>query len=829
MTLAALHPNERGIITKVKGRGGFRKRIMEMGFIVGQEVSVIQKAPLQDPVEYHIMGYHVSLRNSEAQLIDIVPLESNSEYEAKKTSTPETRGSAYITQKVNIQKKNITIAFVGNPNSGKTTLFNLASGSSERVGNYSGVTVEAKEARFKLRDYTFQVTDLPGTYSMTAFSPEELYVRKFIIDNTPDIVVNVLDATNLERNLFLTTQLIDMDVKVIAALNMFDEFQASNASLDYKTLGTLLGIPFIPTVGNKGKGLDDLLEEVIRVYEDQNDTLRHIHIYYGATIEEGIEKIQEKLRCPANYNILDRISSRFIAIKLLEKDADAYNKAAMLSNGKEIMETAQHEIGKIEATLHEDSESAITDAKYGFIAGALKETYTLPANKEKKSKSERIDKVLTHKFWGIPIFVAFMALTFYITFFLGAYPQGWIEDGVKWLSVVLGNGLPDGMFKDLLIDGILGGVGGVIVFLPFIILLYFFISIMEDTGYMARAVFIMDKVMHKIGLHGKSMIPLLMGFGCNVPAILSTRIIESRNNRIITMLITPFMSCTARLPVYILFIGALFTHAWQQGLMLFSLYGIGILLAVITALLFSKLVFKKADIPFVMELPPYRIPTKRSILKHLWSRTAQYLRKIGGIVMLASIIIWALNYFPRHNQKSDAYQAQVTQLENAKATLNNEAAQAAVSMQIDSLHKEMRTAQQEYSYIGQFGRFIVPAMAPLGFDWKMSVAVITGVAAKELTMGTLGVLYQVEDAVDHPEALEEKIQAQTYPSGEKVFTPLVAISFMLFVLIYFPCIAVIAAIKKESGSWKWAVFTILYTCTLAYLVSFAVFQIGSLF
>ena len=831
MTLVDLQPKEHAIIAKVRGHGSFRKRIMEMGFIAGQTVEVIQRAPLQDPVEYRIMGYNVSLRNSEAQLVEVISVSETNIF--KKAISLKTLDSDFLNNKIDVHKKNITLAFIGNPNSGKTTLFNLASGSSERVGNYSGVTVEAKMAHFKLRDYTFDVTDLPGTYSLTAFSPEELYVRKFILNQMPDIVVNVVDASNLERNLFLTTQLIDMDIKVIVAFNMYDELLQSGATLDYERLGKLLGIPFIPTIGSKGKGINDLLEKAIEVYEDKDETLRHIHIYYGETLESAIGKIQDKLYVPCNRDMMNKVSSRFLSIKMIEKDADIQNMIANLTNGGDILETAQREVGIIENTLSVDSEAAVTDAKYGFIAGALKETYTPPTSQNTKSKSDRIDTVLTHKIWGIPIFVVFMALTFYITFFLGVYPQGWIENSVGWLSVIIGNNLTDGMLKDLLIDGILGGVGGVIVFLPFIVLLYFFISIMEDTGYMARAVFIMDKVMHKIGLHGKSMIPLLMGFGCNVPAILSTRIIESRNNRLVTMLITPFMSCTARLPVYILFIGALFSgNALVKGMMLFSLYAVGVLLAIITALLLNKLVFKVADVPFVMELPPYRIPTRRSVLKHLWTRTGQYLRKIGGIVLIASIIIWALNYFPRHSDKTNTIQAQIDQLDNIYSDANI-AEKAYLTTQIDSLHKEMKAAHQEYSYIGHVGRFIMPVLKPLGFDWKMSIAIITGVAAKELTMGTLGVLYHVEEVVESPTALEEKIQAQVYTSGEKlgqkIFTPLVGISFMMFVLIYFPCIAVIAAIKKESGSWKWAIFTIFYTCAWAYLMSFAVYKIGGLF
>jgi ferrous iron transport protein B len=837
LTLSDLSPGEKGIITKVKGHGAFRKRILEMGFIAGKEVGVIQRAPLMDPVEYNVMGYNVSLRNSEARLIEVV-----TETESSRIFTGTSNGTIegdLLNNAALTKGKTINVALVGNPNCGKTTLFNYASGSRERVGNYSGVTVDAKEARFRRGEYTFVVTDLPGTYSISAYSPEELFVRDHIIDSSPDVIVNIIDTSNLERNLYLTTQLIDMDVRMVGVLNMFDEVERSGNTLDHVQLGKLLGVPFVTTIGSRGKGIDEMLQKIIDVYEDQDPTRRHIHINYGRIIEPGIAKIRELLRLPGNLSLLDKVSARFLAIKLIEKDRATEVMIESLENFREIIAEVDAQITRIETEQRQDTESLIADAKYGFIAGALHETF-IPNPVVQRRKSEVIDTIITHKVWGIPIFIFLMWLTFYGTFKLGNYPMEWIERLVEYTSEILERTLSDGMLKDLLIQGIIGGVGGVIIFLPNILLLYLFISLMEDTGYMARAAFIMDKLMHRIGLHGKSFIPLLMGFGCNVPAILSTRIIESRRDRLITMLINPFMSCSARLPVYILFISAFFSS--YQGTILFAMYGIGVLLAIGSALLFKKAIFKQPDVPFVMELPPYRTPTIRTILKHMWNRAEQYLRKIGGVILIASIIIWALGYFPRETSEdhrfdsriatiNDQYSRQILQTQTGPELIEQMLSQQ--EDEIEQIQHEKESHRQLNSYIGRLGHFIEPVMRPLGFDWKMSVALLTGVAAKEITVGTLGVLYQAgENSDENSASLITKIQQQTYHDGprmgQKVFTPLVAFSFMLFILIYFPCVAVVAAIRKESGDWRWAAFIVVYTTGLAYLASLAVFQIGSL-
>ncbi|MBP7850090.1 MAG: ferrous iron transport protein B [Lentimicrobiaceae bacterium] len=833
MTLLDLEIGSKALITKVKGRGAFRKRITEMGFVKGQEVRAVQKAPMNDPIEYHIMGYNVSLRNSEARLIEIVTEEEAVSYKGNGFEGTLQEGE-WLRRAAREKERHIHVALVGNPNSGKTTIFNHASGSRERVGNYGGVTVDAKEARFRLDGYTFQVVDLPGTYSLAAYSPEELYVRRYIYDELPDVVVNVVDASNLERNLYLTTQLIDMDVRVVVALNMFDDMERKGDNLDYTMLGKMLGIPFIPTVGSKGRGIDQLLRRIIEVYEDSDPDLRHIHINYGETIERGIAAIQEKIRIPENLSITDKISSRFLAIKLLEKDTAAIDRLQAAVNKPEILHTAEKERKRIEDAYQDDGETIITDAKYGFVEGALKQTLSLN-RVQRKRKTEIVDAFITHKLWGIPIFLLFMWLTFFSTFRVGNYFMEWIEEGVNWLSALLYARMEGGWLKDLLIQGILGGVGGVIVFLPNIVILYFFIALMEDSGYMARAVFIMDKAMHRIGLHGKSFIPLLMGFGCNVPAILSTRMIESRRDRLVTMLINPFMSCSARLPVYILFISAFF--ASNQTSILFLIYGVGVSLAIFSALLFKRTLFRKVDIPFVMELPPYRVPTIRTLLKHMWHRAGQYLRKIGGVILVASIIIWALGYFPRHTPYDAAYQAKISAL-TAEVSL---ALDGKADRTLEQIEEELSQVNTEWSYerqrnslIGQIGHAVEPIMRPLGFDWKMSVAIVTGVAAKEIVVGTLGVLYQADpDEVESGNSsLVYKLREQVYQEGsrkgEYVFRPLVALAFMFFILIYFPCIAVISAISRESGSWKYAAFTVFYTTGMAWFVSFLVFQIGSL-
>lgn len=784
MRLSELRTGDKGVIVKVMGRGAFRKRIIEMGFIRGKEVIVIQNAPLKDPIHYRVMGYDVSLRRSDAALIEVV---SAADFEKEQaTSVQDTNRSAdsFILpsgnelQAIALHKgKTINVALVGNPNCGKTSLFNFASGAHEHVGNYSGVTVDAKEGTFQQNGYTFRIVDLPGTYSLSAYTPEELYVRKHLNEEQPDVVINVIDASNLERNLYLTAQLIDMDVRMVIALNMYDELERHGNKFDHESLAKMIGAPIIPTVSKTGFGIEDLFNRVIKVYEEEDPVIRHIHINYGESLEKGISNVRKTLK--NSVDIPKSLSKRYLSIKLLEGDREIETFIKTLPGAETIFQERDRNTALIEKLLQEDCETAFTNARYGFISGALRETYEQNMIKEATS-TQIIDLFVTHKVLGFPIFILFMWIMFEATFRLGGYPMEWIEALVEVIGNFVRNHMSEGPLKDLLVDGIIGGVGGVIVFLPNILILYMFISFMEDSGYMARAAFIMDKIMHKMGLHGKSFIPLIMGFGCNVPAIIASRTIENRKSRLITMLVNPLMSCSARLPIYLLLVGAFFPN--NASLVLLSIYVIGIVLAVVMARLFSKFLIKGDDTPFVMELPPYRMPTAKSIFRHTWEKGAQYLKKMGGIIMIASIIIWFLGYYPNH----DAY--------------------------------ETVAEQQENSYIGQLGRGIEPVIKPLGFDWKLGIGLLSGVGAKELVVSTLGVLY-----ADDPDADSVSL-AERIP-----ITPLVAFCYMLFVLIYFPCIAALAAIKQESGSWKWALFAACYTTALAWLVSFTVYQIGGLF
>ena len=821
MRLSELHTGEKGVIVKVMGRGAFRKRIIEMGFIRGKEVDVIQNAPLKDPIHYRVMGYDVSLRRNDAAMIEVV---SSAEYAKAQMSQPDETRSAdsYIQpstedlQAIAIHRgKTINVALVGNPNCGKTSLFNFASGAHEHVGNYSGVTVDAKEGTFQQDGYTFRIVDLPGTYSLSAYTPEELYVRKHISEEQPDVVINVVDASNLERNLYLTCQLIDMDIRSVIALNMYDELERSGNKFDYKSLSQMIGTPIVPTISRTGFGIEDLFRRVIKVYEEEDPVIRHIHINYGEVLEKGIKNVRSAIK--ENGNVAKSLSKRYLSIKLLEGDPEIEKFIRTLPGSDTILEERDRNVVKIEELLLEDSETAFTNARYGFISGALRETYE--QNKIKEATSTQIiDLFVTHKVLGFPIFILFMWIMFEATFRLGAYPMEWIEELVGWIGNFVRGNMSEGPLKDLLVDGIIGGVGGVIVFLPNILILYLFISFMEDSGYMARAAFIMDKIMHKMGLHGKSFIPLVMGFGCNVPAIMASRTIESRNSRMITMLINPLMSCSARLPVYVLLAGAFFPN--NASFILLSLYVCGILLAVVMARLFKRFLFNEEDVPFVMELPPYRMPTAKSIMIHMWEKAKQYLHKMGGFILVASIIIWFLGYFPRHNEMGDAFDQQITEVENAELDSKEK------TETIAELERLKNMEHQKNSYIGTIGQTIQPVLHPLGFDWKMSVSLLTGMAAKEVVVSTLSVLYTGEE--EDSQALSERIKQDLDEEGNPVFTPLIALSLMLFVLIYFPCIATISAIVNESGSWKWGIFVIVYTCVLAWIVSFVVYQTGSL-
>ncbi len=807
MKLSELKTGEKGIIVKVLGHGGFRKRIIEMGFISGKEIEVLLNAPLQDPVKYKLMGYEVSLRHDEAELIEVVTengISTNNDILSRSEDNVginepniqyDESWSTRMEQKAHKNEHIINVALIGNPNCGKTSLFNFASGAHAHVGNYSGVTVDASEAHATYFDYDFNLTDLPGTYSLSCYSPEELYVRNHLAEKMPDVIINVIDSSNIERNLYLTTQLIDMNLRIVCALNMFDEFEHRGDHVDIDTLSSLFGVPMVPTSFKSGRGVEDLFKTVIEVYEGRQKSARHIHINYGHEIEDGIRHIQEYIK--PDKKISPRYSTRYLALKLLEHDTniEEFVRAKSEGKGRLIMAARDKASARVLEETLTDSETAIMDAKYGFINGALTEAeYRAGSKNDTYHTTHLIDNILSNRYLGFPIFFLILFLMFEITFVLGQYPMDWIEMAVAWLGDKMSATMPDGPLKAMLVDGVIGGVGSVIVFLPQILILYFFISLMEDSGYMARAAFIMDKLMHKMGLHGKSFIPLVMGFGCNVPAIMATRTIESHRSRLITMMIIPFMSCSARLPIYIMIAGTFFSLQYRSWVMI-SLYAIGILMSVLVSKILSSLVVTGDDTPFVMELPPYRFPTAKAIGRHTWEKGKEYLKKMGGIILVASIIVWALEYFPHNDNLS-------------------------------------QPEQQEQSYIGRMGKFIEPVFEPQGFNWKLDVSLIAGVGAKEIVASTIGVLYSGDDSFADDDSFSDDTAKYTHLRQQMLqdgVSPLSAYCYLLFILLYFPCLATIVAIKNETGSWKWGIAAAVYTTLLAWLISATVFQIGSLF
>lgn len=752
---------------KVAGHGGFRRRIVEMGFVKGKTVEALQRAPLGDPTEYEVMGYKVSLRNSEAERIEVI-----SQAEARREAEEEqrARGGRQAGEPLTVtdediietalrHRREIQVALVGNPNAGKTSLFNVISGLREKVGNYSGVTVDAKETLVDYKGYKIKLVDLPGTYSLSAFSPEERYVRQQIIHGRPDVIVNVIDSGNLERNLFLTTQLLDMNVRMVAALNMYDELEKKGDLFDHKSLGEMIGVPMVPTVSTQMKGITELFDTVIKLYEGEMEGVRHVHINYGAEIEGKITKVKEALT--ASGVTFEDYTARYMAIRMLAGDKEVEEYVAAKASGNACLSVIDECVRELTLEFKENPDNVIQDAKYGFISGALKETYKARERKGGRTVTERIDDIVTSKVWGYPIFLAAIYLMFQATFILGEYPMRGIDWCVDWFAGWIDGLMPAGVLNDLITDGIIQGVGGVLVFLPNILILYFFINLMEASGYMARAAFIMDKVMHHIGLHGRSFIPLIMGFGCNVPAIMATRTIENKNARMVTILIIPLMACSARLPIFLLMAGTFF-DARYAGTVLFGMYIIGVLLAGVMAKIFKRFLFSKEEVPFVMELPPYRFPTMKMLARDTWDKCEQYLKKIGTTILVGSIIIWALSYFPEHEA----------------GMLDN-------------------------SFLAILSQAVQPVVGLLGFDWKMTASLISGVAAKEIVVSTMGILYQ---------------------GGLPSWDMATVVSFMLFVLIYMPCIATIGAIRMETKSWWWALFAAFYTIVLAWIVSAVVYQ-----
>ena len=811
MRLSELKPGETGVIVKILGHGAFRKRVMEMGFVKGREITLVLNAPLQDPIKFHLMDYEVSLRRSEANMIEIEPLEEwEKEIEEKLKIKPVDKVAPKTSK-----AKTINIALVGNPNCGKTSLFNIVSGAHEHVGNYAGVTVGAKEGRMKYKGYEFNVVDLPGTYSLSAYSPEELYVMRYLKEETPDVIVNVVVASNIERNLFLTMELIDMNRSMVIALNMFDELEKNHIKLEHDLLGRMLGVPIVPTIAATGWGVDRLLDTIIEVFEQQNPDTRHIHIKLRPEIEDAIRKLVDALK--EDTDLPQRFSPRFLAIKLLEKDPEVKRMLQTYDNFPYWEKIRDTQNQRLEKELGEDASALISAEKFGFIQGALAETMETEGKHEDNS-TKIIDAFVTNKLFGFPIFLLIMWLMFWATFRIGTYPMEWIEYLISWFSTLIGQHIADGPFKDLLLDGIIGGVGSVIVFLPNILILYTFISFMEDSGYMARVAFIMDKVMHKMGLHGKSFIPMVMGFGCNVPAIMSTRIIESHSSRLITILINPFISCSARIPIYVLLAGAFFPHygAW----IFVGLYLLGIVVAVITARLMRKFWFKADETPFVMELPPYRLPTWKATLRNMWSKADQYIKKMGGLILVASIIIWALSYFPRYNENDVPEDFMVSEMMDMPVDIleNSDA---------DKLQEMILYEYQEsHSILSYIGKFIQPVMEPLDLGWKACCSLLAGCAAKEVVVSTLGVLYVGDDDA---ELLSARLKTPSKITGKAPFSTASALGFLVFVLLYFPCVATISAIVKETGTWKWGLFSVLYNTTLAWGLAWITFRIASLF
>jgi ferrous iron transport protein B len=693
----------------------------------------------------------------------------------------------------------LTIALAGNPNAGKTTIFNNFTGTRQKVGNWPGVTVEKKEGVIRYLERNLRIVDLPGIYSLTPFSIEEIVARDFILEDTPDVVIDIIDASNLERSLYLATQLRELGrSRVLFALNMSDLARARGYKIDAAKLSELLDVPVVATVGNRNEGLDALMEQAVALACAPSPSAQGRKVKYSQDIETAIGQVHtllaERDRARLTYD------HRWTAIKLIENDAIVHRRMRQLLGSD--AETLLERVSALRRTLHqrydEDPEIVMTDERYGFIAGIMREVFTI-SSRERVDISRNIDRVLTNRFVGFPIFLFFIWAMFQLTFSLGAYPMEWIESGVDMLSQVIDKAFPASLLKDLVVHGIIAGVGSVVVFLPNILILFFCIALFEDTGYMARSAFLMDKIMHLIGLHGKSFIPMLMGFGCNVPAVMAARTLESEKDRILTILITPFMSCSAKLPVYIVLAGAFFGS--QAGTVIFAVYLVGIIMAVLTGRLFRSTLLRGADAPFVMELPPYRVPMLKSLVIHMWERSKMFLKKMGGIILVGSIIVWALSAFPRTLDHR-------TDLPAPPATA--------------ATHSALRAAQTANSFMGRIGHALAPIFEPLGIDWRGGVALISGFVAKEIVVSTLAVLYAADEADDSVEALSKALQT----SGMR---PLQALSMMVFVLLYLPCLATVSTIRRETDSYKWTLLSIGYNTGIAWLAAFVIYNGGRLF
>ena len=750
-------PGAEVVLYKILGGMGMERKLTEMGLLPGEKIQRVD-SPKDGPVILIIKGAKVAIGQGMAEKIIVEEC---------------------------IKKKKIKVALAGNPNSGKTSIFNNLTGARQHVGNYPGVTVEKKEGIACHDDYTIEITDLPGVYSLTAYSLDEVVARDFILNEKPDIVVNIVDASNLERNLYLSTQLMEFGVPLVLAFNMSDIAQSSGQRIDSAAISKLLGVSTVYTIGNKDKGTKELLEEIVKTYTNKTET-KKAFVNYGREVEEEISKITALLQ--GRQGMVLNYPQRWLAVKLLEDDKYIVDFIKSNDGADDIIKQAEAGRLHIKTIFADDTETILADKRYGFINGILHETITQKRDSH-LMVSDNIDYVVANRILGIPIFLGIMWLMFKAIFSLSEKPMQWIEQAQGIIGNYVSGLLPEGsLIQGLVADGIIGGVGSVLVFVPIIFLLFFFMSVLEDSGYMARIAFIIDKFMHKIGLHGRSFIPMLLGFGCNVPAIMATRVIESRKDRFTTILINPFMSCGARLPVYTLLIGAFFSER-MSGNILFSLYVLGFLVAVLMAKVFRRFVFTGESAPFVMELPPYRIPTLKGLVIHMWERGWLYIKKAGTVIMLGCIIIWSLSALPLSSQ------GDITK-----------------------------------SYIGKMGKVVEPVVRPLGFDWKIGTALIAGVVAKEIVVGTLGVLYGAgENADESSLGLRGALRKDTYPDGRPVFSPLIAYALMVFVLLYIPCLSTAAVIRKETGSWGWMFFSIGYSTALAWIASFIIYQGGRLF
>lgn len=744
-------------------------------------------------------------------------------------------------------KDTLTIALAGNPNAGKTTIYNALTGARQHIGNYPGVTVEKKESMITYNNQQLKIIDLPGTYSLTAYSVEEVVARNVIINEKPDVVVDIIDSSNLERNLYLAVQLMELRIPLVFVFNMKDMAQEMGIKIDVKSLSNLFGVPIIETVGSKGDGVKTILEEAIKVAK--NPEIKYPVITYDKVIEKYVNSVEELIK---KYSTnIDNYNTRWLAVKLLEGDKDVMQTVPSPIVAEEVKRASV----EIDEMLGDSPETAIASARYGFISGACQECVTTTVE-ARHNMSDAIDSVLVNRVLGIPIFLGLMYLVFQLTFTLGDPFMGWIEQFFGFLGEKASVLITHDLLRSLIVDGIIGGVGGVIVFLPNIIFLFIAIAVLEASGYMARVAFIMDKVMHKIGLHGKSFIPFLIGFGCSVPAIMATRTLDNQRDRILTMLVTPFMSCGARLPIYLLIIPAFFDK--NQALVLWVVYLIGIIMAIVVAKILGLTVLKGESAPFVMELPPYRIPTLKGVLMQMWERSWLYLKKAGTIILFVSIVMWALTVFPLFPaEKAAEYENKLPELEQVVETktaelektgyvimtdenmqqaeeinskLSNEELLKAeqlmaeiddANMQIEQINNDLAEAELENSAAGRIGKFIEPVLTPISFDWKIGTALIGAFAAKEVFVAQMGIVYSLGEAGEDSDALREKLREN--------YSALTGFAIMVFALLSAPCMATFAIVKRESNSWKWPILQFFGMTAIAYIITFIIYQAGKLF